>query len=158
MAHLIVIKMKTIKIIFFFLPMVIFSQELSKETVTLYKGGKKHHKLNVYILINSDAEILNENIDDGVWYLIKGQRFFYSPKRHLIDTCLLNSKFKYTKIENLKKIEYQYYLGLVESEGLDLNYFKPMPISKLHQFLKIYLIKPLTKDKVIKYEVDWWMY
>lgn len=109
------------------------AQEKSSDFFTLYKGGEKIKKKEIYLKYDQHYETSTSNNVKTFSY--KNKLFFEDTKRE----CEVNHNIKYTDAENLYKIEMKFLEDQInkvqEKQG-----FKPVFPLK-HTALKIYLIR-----------------
>lgn len=137
---------------------LIFSQEDQENYFSFYKGGVKYLKPIKYLLFNPNTDKKIQNNKD-IYFFIGGERFKFYENRAKTDT--LNLKFlEQIKISNaidLTNDEYRYYNRMVTEDGFWKKTLKskpPMPITKTHQYFKIYILEN-NEGKIIRRVVDW---
>lgn len=149
--------MKKIHFIILILSTIILSaQERDSDYFTLYKGGQKYLKPIKYILFNPERD-KQKKYNDDLFFYIQGQRFKFSNNKHQIDTCSnkLLKKLNFDEAIKLEEKEFIFYKKKVNENNLEKKIFYSMPITKVHLYFKVYIIKKIESEKLIKYEVDW---
>ncbi|OAZ03618.1 hypothetical protein [Flavobacterium succinicans] len=138
----------------------IYSQNLKADFDNFYRGENEREKPKKYILFENENSTKQKSEDKKVTYFyIEKERFVFNKGRHKIDTCSIRilKKIKLESTGNLEEEEVNYFRKKVEKFKKKTNQKVPksMPISRIHKYLKVYILEKTDNDKIIKYEVDW---
>ncbi|SFN59506.1 hypothetical protein SAMN05444143_1324 [Flavobacterium succinicans] len=138
----------------------IYSQNLKTDFDNFYRGKNEREKPKKYILFEKENSTKQKSEDKNVTYFyIEKERFVFNKERHKIDTCSIKilKKIKLENSGNLQEEEVNYFRKKVEEFKKKTNQKVPksMPISRIHKYLKVYILEKMDNDKIIKYEVDW---
>lgn len=116
---------------------------------SLFKDGKKYPKLVRYLQLGEGNE--GSSKDGEITFYIDRQKFINRGKKHKIDTCNYSTidKKKIVSVSQLIKDEYNEHLK--RSKENNIKY----PVSFSHDNSRIFILKILSAEKIIKYEVDW---
>ncbi|CAI8274322.1 MAG: Uncharacterised protein [Bacteroidota bacterium] len=134
--------MKKILLIILLLPSwFCFSQE-QKETVYLLFDKENNQKCLIEDG-SGNSKYLNkfskEYQGDIIYFKICDEIFSTRKTKNFIDTCSVKA------LDNLKFVDFDYIVKKYDS----------MFEFKHHVFEKIYFIEKISKDKIVKYEVNW---
>lgn len=134
---------------FFFIFLVVSGYCQKKNYYTLEKNGKLYPKIIRFIELKKSDSIIDKN--DTILFNIGKQQFVHFRKNHIVDTCNITvlKKIKLVSINQLLKDEYNEHLDKTKRENIKI----PLPLK--HYNSKVYIIRTITNNKVIKYEVEW---
>ena len=138
-----------------FIGTIVNAQSKDSDFERFYRGDEKYLKPIKYVLFDENK---NDKKDEGdeIYFYINNQRFFFNSKKHKIDTCSIDF-FNKIKLENptdLTENEWEYFKRKVREYKRN-SAIKAMPLSNVHKYFKVYILKKTNDNKVLKYEVDW---
>lgn len=138
-----------------------FANAQTKESdyFRFYKDGEKYLKLVKYVYFDSTASNNQKiNGEQKIHFYIDGQRFLHK-KNHKIDTCSIAflQKIKLSKSSSLNQDTYEYFKNKKTEQEKKMNkqIHLLFPVGGFENYVKVYVLEKVKKDKLLKYEVDW---